>query len=538
MISTSNSKSNVAKVSKRTTKPNILFVLVDDFGWSDIGYHRSHPNIEVLTPVMDKLATEDGVILNRHYVHMTCTPSRSAFQTGRLPVHVVTKLVSPCDINGAIPRNMTGIASKLKEADYATHLVGKWDTGMTTPTHTPKGRGYDSSLTYFSHGNWAYTNYAWKGSEDERETIPTDPDVSSDLIVDLWDTGKPARNLNGTMHEEYLFRNRIASIIRNHDPQKPLFLNYNPKLIHYPLQAPKEYQEKFSFIPQDNRRMYHAMVNFLDDQIANITEELRNAGLWDNTLMILSSDNGGYVKAMKGSCNTTEWTDNLREDVGKGTTCFNGESGANNFPLRGGKYSNFEGGIRVNAFVSGGYLPQSVKGTIINEPIHISDWYGTMCAMAGVDPFDKNAHESNLPPVDSENVWPLISGEYQISPRQKWLVHSNMYMSGEWKYVRGGTVMEESNWGGPIYPNQTTADDPIDNYSFQCPTQGCLYNVVNDMEERNELSKEFPDIVEQLREEMERESLKIWTAPHGMDLKCDRAAFLLYGGYYGPWKEL
>ena len=220
------------------------------------------------------------------------------------------------------------------------------------------------------------------------------------------------------------------------------------------------------------------------------------------------------------------------------TTCFNGESGANNFPLRGGKYSNFEGGIRVNAFVSGGYLPESVKGTIINEPIHISDWYGTMCAMADVDPFDKTAHESNLPPVDSENVWPLISGESQTSPRQKWLVHSNMYMSGEWKYVRGGTVMEESNWGGPIYPNQTTADDPIDNYSFQCPTQGCLYNVVNDMEERNELSKEFPDIVEQLREEMERESLKIWTAPHGIDLQCDRAAFLLYGGYYGPWKEL
>lgn len=58
------------------------------------------------------------------------------------------------------------------------------------------------------------------------------------------------------------------------------------------------------------------------------------------------------------------------------------------------------------------------------------------------------------------------------------------------------------------------------------------------MEERNELSREFPDIVEQLREEMERESLKIWTAPHGIDLQCDRAAILLYGGYYGPWKEL
>ena len=106
-------------------KPHILFVIVDDFGWGDIGYHREKPTPEILTPTMNDLATKEGVILNRHYVHMACTPSRSAFQTGRLPVHVVTKLCDPCDINGAIPRNMTGIASKLKEAGYDTHVVGK-----------------------------------------------------------------------------------------------------------------------------------------------------------------------------------------------------------------------------------------------------------------------------------------------------------------------------------------------------------------------------------------------------------------------------
>ena len=88
---------------------------------------------------MDALVKE-GIELNRHYVHMMCTPTRSSFQSGRLPIHVLTQLSSPCDHNGAIPRNMTGIAAQLKKAGYSTHQVGKWDCGMVTPHHTPHGR--------------------------------------------------------------------------------------------------------------------------------------------------------------------------------------------------------------------------------------------------------------------------------------------------------------------------------------------------------------------------------------------------------------
>ena len=116
--------------------PHIFFVVVDDFGWAEVGYHRAEPTPEVVTPTIDSLVQE-GVELNRHYVHMMCTPSRSSFQSGRLPAHVLTVLSSPCDENGAIPRNMTGIAAVLKKAGYATHQVGKWDAGMATPSHTP-----------------------------------------------------------------------------------------------------------------------------------------------------------------------------------------------------------------------------------------------------------------------------------------------------------------------------------------------------------------------------------------------------------------
>ena len=91
--------------------PNILLVVVDDFGWQ-FGTHSSDSNAArssdaSVHPHMDELV-KSGVELNRHYVHPTCTPSRASIQTGRLPVHILTKLVGPCDTNGAIPYNMTG----------------------------------------------------------------------------------------------------------------------------------------------------------------------------------------------------------------------------------------------------------------------------------------------------------------------------------------------------------------------------------------------------------------------------------------------
>ena len=82
---------------------------------------------------------------------------------------------------------------------------------MATPTHTPHGRGYDSSLNYFGHGNWAWTQAEWGGSLDHVAAVP------QPTVVDLWDTDAPAAALNGTMHEEYLFRDRWLSILADHD---------------------------------------------------------------------------------------------------------------------------------------------------------------------------------------------------------------------------------------------------------------------------------------------------------------------------------
>lgn len=95
---------------------------MDDFGWGDTGYHRAQASPEVVTPTLDALV-KDGLLLDRQYVHPMCTPTRSSLQTGRLPVHVQLKLANPCNPHAGIPRNMTGIAQKMKMAGYATHLV-------------------------------------------------------------------------------------------------------------------------------------------------------------------------------------------------------------------------------------------------------------------------------------------------------------------------------------------------------------------------------------------------------------------------------
>lgn len=527
--------------SSRKQPPHVFLVVVDDFGWGDVGYHltsATNATEQARTPTIDALV-RDGVELDRHYVHMMCTPSRSALQSGRLPVHVLTQLAGPCDTNGAIPRNVTGIAAQLKKAGYATHQVGKWDAGMATPSHTPMGRGYDSSLSYFGHGNWGWTEIEWGGSENNETRVPTE---SNDGIVDLWDTDRPASTLNGTGYEEDLFRDRMVSILRSHDPAIPIFLNYNSKLAHYPMQAPIEYQERFSSVQNDNRRLYLSMIAFLDDQLLNVTSEMRSLGLWDNTLMILTSDNGGYVKGAHGECNATTAapasSSPAASDVGHGTVCFNGEAGATNWPLRGGKYAMFEGGIRVNAFASGGFLPDAVRGTKLEGIIHVADWYGTLCGLAGVDPTDSWAASSGLPPVDSVDVWPMLSGLNRTSPRSSFLVTKDLLIHGEWKMVRGNVSMIESERGGPVYPNASTATDSIDGHSFTCPPHGCLFNVVEDMFEEHEVSAAHPELVATLMAEMDREAGKIWSTSHTEDPACKRVAQSKYGNFYGPFREI
>ena len=170
-------------------KPHILLLVVDDWGWSNVGFHRQNISAggssgsvssdDVVTPNFDALV-RNGLELDRNYVHKFCSPTRSSIQSGRLPVHVnlvnadpqISNAKDPISGWAGIPRNMTTIAQLLKRAGYRTHLVGKWDCGMATPEHTPRGRGYDSSFGYFHHANDYWTEaIGWCPAD------PEDPEV-------------------------------------------------------------------------------------------------------------------------------------------------------------------------------------------------------------------------------------------------------------------------------------------------------------------------------------------------------------------------
>lgn len=265
--------------------------------------------------------------------------------------------------------------------------------------------------------------------------------------------------------------------------------------------------------------------------------------------MVLSSDNGGYVGSNDGGCNSsTGFGGADSTDYGHGTACFNGEAGANNWPLRGGKYSMFEGGIRVNAFASGGYLKAAAPnmiGTTIDGAdgmIHIADWYATFAGLAGVDPKDAWAKASGLPAVDSVDVWPLLTGKTKVSPRDTILVNKNLLVHKQWKYVTPGQSMMEASWGGPHYPNASSLknNDWVSTVSYKCSneTLGCLFNVVEDPTEQTDVGPENPDLLASLQQLAMQWAGTIYEANHGNDPNCKQFCEQHYGGFYGPYKEL
>ena len=185
--------------------------------------------------------------------------------------------------------------------------------------------------------------------------------------------------------------------------------------------------------------------------------------MWDNTLFIVVGDNGGAV--------------------------YSG-GGANNYPLKGGKLTDWQGGVRANAFVAGGYLPEKMQGQKLTAKLHITDWYATFCALAEVDPTDDRAAEFDLPPIDSLNLWPLLSGDSADSPRVDIPIRYSTLISGDYKVLTGN--IDQAGWTGPQYPNLTNPSGGIETRQ-NCENAGCLYNIIEDPEERVDLAETEPD---------------------------------------------
>ena len=218
-----------------TTKPHIVFVLVDDWGFADVGFRN--PNVK--TPNFDMLA-HTGVILNRHYVFKYCSPSRVSLLTGRWPHHA-HQWNPPASTLAGANLNMTMLPAKLKQAGYATHMVGKWHEGLYTPEYLPVNRGFDTSSGFLQGSEHHFTQ-------------------KTGCAVDFW-KNNDIDPRNGS-YDAYIYRNDLKHIFSKHDPAAPLFLYLPLHNVHSPFEAPQEW---LNLYPENStcsiRRTYQAMAS-------------------------------------------------------------------------------------------------------------------------------------------------------------------------------------------------------------------------------------------------------------------------------------
>ena len=196
--------------------------------------------------------------------------------------------------------------------------------------------------------------------------------------------------------------------------------------------------------------------------------------MWSDTLFVFSSDNGG--PSWEGSHHLA----------------------ANNYPLRGSKASDWEGGYRAVGFVAGGFIASVIPhrvGVRLSGSVHIADWYATLCSLAGVESRDHRAAAANLPAVDSLDLWPYIAGENNTSPRVDVHLSQTALVSGDYKLIVGSAKF--ACWGGPLYPNASTASGPLYpggtvatpcKTTVECGASGCLFDVAADPQERRNLA--------------------------------------------------
>lgn len=325
--------------------PNIVFIVADDLGWNDVGYH----NPSMITPNIDKLATQ-GVILNHSYVQPVCSPSRHAFMTGYYPFKVgLQHMVIGDKQDVCSPLNMTFLPQRLKETGYATHAIGKWHVGFCSWQCTPTYRGFDtfygyycSRSDYFTHEQANYLDF-----HDGYEVV--------------WDK-------NGSYSAD-LYAERAEQIIDKHNTSQPLFLYLPYQNVHEPLQVPPEYEALYPNVDIPARRTYCGMVTALDAAIGRVVQALQKKGLYDDTLFFFTPDNGGMVT-----------------------------QGGNNWPLRGSKITIWEGGTRTVGIVSGSRLQKTAY--TYDGLFHAVDWHPTILSAAGLTP------DPNLDGIDQ---WEAIS---------------------------------------------------------------------------------------------------------------------------------
>ncbi|KZC10054.1 Arylsulfatase B [Dufourea novaeangliae] len=333
-------------------------VMISLQGWNDIGFHGSN---QILTPNIDALGY-NGIILNRHYVLPSSTPSRTAFFTGQYPIRIG---MQGDGIHGGEPRglplNIKILPEYLRGLGYTTKLIGKWHMGYHTPQYTPLHRGFDTFLGFYNshitYYDYRYSNQNMSGYDMHRGDDPA-YGINREYATDL-------------------FTEEAIRIIENHEHHRPLYLHISHLAVHAPLEQPvDQYNDReFLQIREPNRRKYAKMVSRLDDSVGRIFHALGEKGMLRDSMILFLTDNGAA-------------------SIGRY------RNWGSNYPLRGTKYTLYEGGVRGAAAF---WSPRIQKGArVSNQLVHITDWLPTLYSAAGGDLND-------LGEIDGIDQWRVLS---------------------------------------------------------------------------------------------------------------------------------
>jgi arylsulfatase A-like enzyme len=364
-------------------KPNVLVIVADDLGYHDVGFQGS---TEIKTPHLDALASRSVRCTSGYVSHPFCSPTRAGLLTGRYQHrfgHENNPAWLPESTVAGLPLSEVTFPQRMKDAGYKTAAIGKWHLGAHPQFH-PNKRGFDHYFGALGGGHQYFPGD--KGGVEY--TIPLN------------------RNGVDEPQTKYLttqFGEEAAAFARSQkDESAPwmMYLAFNAP--HTPLQAPKEWLEKYASIANESRRTYAAMIGVVDEQVGAVMAEVEKAGDLENTLVFFMSDNGGPDLSAKP---TGKFTDNT--------------------PLRGAKGDLYEGGMRVPFLVS---WPARLKPGTYDEPVIALDVLPTSLAAA----------ESGAEKLDGVNLLPFLEGKAAGSPHE--VLHWRSGGPGGQYAVRSGNL--------------------------------------------------------------------------------------------------
>ena len=510
------------------TPPNVVFILADDFGYRDVGFHGS---TVIRTPTLDRLAY-NGVRLDNYYVQPICTPTRSQLLSGRYQIHTGLQhsIIWPCQPN-SLPKEIPTLANKLHDAGYATHMVGKWHIGYYEEPLIPTRRGFDSFFGYLNGGEDYFSHTLCQDLQNSLESSMEDyskmwklnsynyfASSADDKYVkhrycglDLRSNETVAVNYTGH-YSTHVFTQKAIDVIKSHAERqvaKPFFLYLAYQAVHSPMEVPEIYTKPYASIKDKDRRTYAGMTACMDEGVLNVSIALEKYGLWNNTILIFSTDNGGEVLA-----------------------------GGNNWPLRGWKRSLWEGGMRGVGFVHSPLIKH--RGTVNSGLIHVSDWFPTILALAGGNTTGLN--------VDGFDVWKsIVNGE--PSPRQEILHNIDPLMPKHGSVLniskfdnRVRAAIRVGNWklitGNPLDGSWIAPPEDTGNHSIPDPDPKSkniwLFDLSKDPNEKTDLFEQRRDIAVPMLNKLAEYQTKAVPARYPpVDPRCNPQ---LYGGVWGPWQ--